>query len=800
MAFQSQKLTIVPSGLNLVPPGDQVGEGDCLELTGWWPGSKGRLQQARGWVLKNSGPVGKKLDTLAEAAARVYYAGEGSLFQVGRDAGGAAIDTGYDGAPLGVCAYADLLWVMNRAKQTRDDGTSTYPWAVEVPGQPTLAVSAGGGLVDGTHEYYITFVDKDGYESNPCATKTAACPPGAASVGTVSVVYGNDVITLSGGSWTSAIDGQQFQAAQDPGINYTVAFVDSTHATLDHPFEGATNTAALYTISASTNTSKVTLTRPAAATPARVASWNVYRASPGSGSVYGVNSAPIAYATSSYVDYGDGYHNQDQDTLIGNDVVMEGDHDPPPLARVMADTPYNGRLVVANSADHPNRIWYTPALRPSFFPGSANPQAGNWVDVGNDGDEIQHITVRPGMLIVYRHRSVWRIIGDFEDPSSTIAPLVPNAGVVGPRAVASTSTGDIALMKQGEGMGVYRISDWAQGIDAKVEPIFNGIASECYSAINLAAAATCAVGYQLGRLWISYPDGTNTYPNRVLTCNTDGEWFSRVGGFADFLHGSLFFLAAGNGKIWALDGGTGDEDGGNTPLAYQSGYLDAGNPDHEKSFGDLVISHNTRGADLTVKAKLNKGASTYTLATINSTTLTRQEIPMLYPTGPNTGMPIEAFNISVRIEGSGPKAFPGAIIDSPILLHYFLKPRKATTWDSGPTDHGQTGVKVVDALEIDYDGGALTLFYQSDLPGGTLAERSAGSTGISIPASSGRQVRRIILPASVNGRILRYQLYAQAATAPFLLYRVRVRALPVGVYVDGSFGDTWFTEPIAAGA
>src|SRR5690349_18792047 len=50
VAYKLQELKIVPNGLNLAPPGDQVASGDCLDLAGWWPSAVGKLQQTRGWT------------------------------------------------------------------------------------------------------------------------------------------------------------------------------------------------------------------------------------------------------------------------------------------------------------------------------------------------------------------------------------------------------------------------------------------------------------------------------------------------------------------------------------------------------------------------------------------------------------------------------------------------------------------------------------------------------------------------------------------------------------------------------
>src|SRR5581483_12009697 len=143
MAFEPLTLPIVPKGLNLVPPGDQVAEGDCLALTGWWPGSAGRLQQARGWVTKSGAGSAPNLDTLAECNGRIYYGGNGYLYQIGRDTGSPAyIDSGYDGKPLGVCAYQGFLWTMNQTKQSRDNGTQVMPWDVETPTQPSTSLAS----------------------------------------------------------------------------------------------------------------------------------------------------------------------------------------------------------------------------------------------------------------------------------------------------------------------------------------------------------------------------------------------------------------------------------------------------------------------------------------------------------------------------------------------------------------------------------------------------------------------------------------------------------------------------------
>ena len=78
----------------------------------------------------------------------------------------------------------------------------------------------------------------------------------------------------------------------------------------------------------------------------------------------------------------------------------------------------------------------------------------------------------------------------------------------------------------------------------------------------------------------------------------------------------------------------------------------------------------------------------------------------------------------------------------------------------------------------------------------TYAFRRSGSS--SAAAAPFGSAATSTVPSALAGRIYRYKLEASTPTG-FRLYRVRARALPVGMFVDGGFGDTWFTEPIAAG-
>lgn len=96
MAYKLNEQRITPGGLDLLVPSDQnprraaltdlvnVPQGECLDLTDWWPGADGHLEQAPQFTAVTSG-LTVSLHSLCSASGRTYYGGvDGKLYQAGR--------------------------------------------------------------------------------------------------------------------------------------------------------------------------------------------------------------------------------------------------------------------------------------------------------------------------------------------------------------------------------------------------------------------------------------------------------------------------------------------------------------------------------------------------------------------------------------------------------------------------------------------------------------------------------------------------------------------------------------------
>ena len=824
MAYKLRDIKLNPGSINLLAPGDQPPEGDCLNLTGFWPGNAGKLQQTTGWLGITQGYSLLPFNALAETAGRTYFGGGGKLY---RTSGGVDTPLGadYDSYPLGLLAFQGFMWIMNRAQQRKDNGTTLSAWT---PAPPLTPVVTDNALTP------VTLAVSSSQPDTPIGTGGSARVLfwTTDSVGNLQV---GDLVKLTGSSSaglnvTGPVD-EIFPGATDSLIKITVPIPAGTAAgtggsaaytsvgmpqgehaywiTWQYADLGESNpsgfpadiTGKKVTVSDAGHYVNVDATAAIAAVPAGVVGWNIYRQSPDMPSPYRLNENVLPLVRTFVFDYGDEIHRHDSQYLMdGLGIIMEGDHDPAPAASIMANQVYNGRIVVANSAAFPNRIWYTQPLQPSFFRGSGNPQDGDWVDVGTDrSDGILFMSVKPGMIVVYRAKSIWRVVGDFDDPNSRIEVAVPDLGIVGPRAVAASSLGD--YFRAPEGVHKYN-GDWAQKLSQKLDPIFREIPTENFGAELKAYRQNCALGLHGGRLWVSNTvGGTFNTESYILHLET-GRWFARRTGYGAYLDAGAEFYGAGVGDVMRLETGYREGNTSYTIVDYQSAYEDCGMPDHEKTWADLVVNHNTGGIWLDVECRTNKKATSLDVfqldAGITSTSMTKQILPLVYPgtyaVTELRGKPIRAYNLAVRIHGTGTTDVPGSVIETPMLLHYYLEARQGMVYDTDETDHGLGGVvKTVDMVEFDIDSsaGAGTLQIYSDVPGGAMAPRLGA--GVAIAQTTGRGTVRIVLTNPVEGKLLRY---VASTTKSLAVYEFRVRITPIGVHVDGSIGEVWDTRAI----
>jgi len=540
--------------------------------------------------------------------------------------------------------------------------------------------------------------------------------------------------------------------------------------------------------------------------PAGTTGCNIYRQVPAFGgpqadgqtAPYLLNQTPIPIATPSYNDSGDDINNAGDTSLLRFGVIIEADHDPVPLAAVVANQTYNNRIVVANTQDHPNRIYWTPPNQPAYFRGSGDPYTGDWVDVGTDSDdEIRAIVVRPSMLVIYRKKSIWRHTGDLGDPNAILEPACLDVGIAGVRGVASTAAGDYFVGTGGDAL--YRFTgDWPVKLSQKVEPLLRGFDAENFIGQDITQAAAACVGHFRGRVYLSYVPKSFPAPTLIFHVESD-RWFSSSTNYHVFQDCGDQLLGGGYAFLYQVEKQLGNA---STSLRFETQYQDCGQPDHEKTWGDLVLTHNTQGVTMTILVRLNQNLVSFTLATFSSSSRTVQIFPMVYPpdfvTTALRGKPIESLNAAVRIYGAGSTTGLPVMIESPMLLHYYLQARRAKTFDTGNTRHGLDGVGRIDQVEVDIDAsaGPATLNISSDIPGGVMTDRTGA---IAVPTSTGRQVFRLQPSSQIDGRLFRHQM---TTTTNFRLYAYRVRILPIGVYLDGAnpTSEFWYTLPMAPGA
>lgn len=159
--IERQTKRILPDGLNLITPTDA--ERGSLILQNARPDSAGEVR-SRGGTETLFTATGYVHTLYLSRDPEYRFLGVGTTTRQNTS----ALDTGYDGEPLFPINEDGYVWVMNRSKQTKHDGTTVTAWALTAPtAAPTLADAGAGEITGSEIRYYYTWANDDDHETNP---------------------------------------------------------------------------------------------------------------------------------------------------------------------------------------------------------------------------------------------------------------------------------------------------------------------------------------------------------------------------------------------------------------------------------------------------------------------------------------------------------------------------------------------------------------------------------------------------------------------------------------------------------
>jgi hypothetical protein len=525
-------------------------------------------------------------------------------------------------------------------------------------------------------------------------------------------------------------------------------------------------------------------------TDAQVTGANVYRQGLTLAVPYRLNPTPLATG----IDFQDGggddmAGNFSDASLLALDLQYETDHQDPPAARGIAG-PYFGKMLMWSSSDHPNRLWWSKTDTP-YFPGSGF-DTGNWVDVGEEGEDIIDVSIWPRMAIIYKANSVHRIVGDPDDIDSDVECI--SSGISLAAFKARARAGNLDYILAGEGIYSWN-GDAATKVSPTLDPLFKGESadtSNTLSGMDL-SRSSCCMAHRNGRLYFSYPEATHPDVNtRTLVLEiATGRWVSDSRAFsALYDEGPSGSLLAANTELFDLEDGYTDN-GTGIALAWHSGFRHQGAPENEKTYADLNLEIDTQGQAMTVTLLYNNNTSNESLGTVTSTGRT----PFTLNVG-SADLGTKARNVAVRITGTA-GSLPVTIYS--VTLHYYLNPRQTKTVDTDFSDWGTASAKEIDVVEVDYDfpepagndpDNPFTLALS------VFCDSTTATYTHTLPITTRRKKLELFITPNIVGRLVRVTI---TSDHNFQAWGARVRYRPLGVYLLGASQEYWTTQPVGIG-
>ena len=350
---------------------------------------------------------------------------------------------------------------------------------------------------------------------------------------------------------------------------------------------------------------KVQLTSiPTGSAGSGVTKRNIYRTQAG-GSTYYLIATIADNTTTTYLD------NTADVALIS---LGPTDNGIPPTTRFLAA--FANRMWYARNPTYKSRLYFTAITQSETSPNTTGvaPTHGAdieivpsdfWVDINkDDGDEITGLAVTLDSLIIFKSRSIWRLIGDNPE-NFTIMKVNADSGCIAPRSIARVET-LVYFLSGGDKPSIYA----TDGV--RVIPIGERIQTTLATDIDLSYISTAtAVRYKYNYVLIYRPTGGGYNSKGFIYDYIKDAWatignihyasvFSVWDGAGD--QGECYFGDASGGNVHRFDNGTSDN-GTEISSTWQSKFYDFGQPDTRKPIAQVVMLVKAGGNNITAEIR-----------------------------------------------------------------------------------------------------------------------------------------------------------------------------------------------------
>ena len=285
---------------------------------------------------------------------------------------------------------------------------------------------------------------------------------------------------------------------------------------------------------------------------------------------------------------------------------------PPSNAKYI--TAFKNRLWIANSSAGNSRLHYSAEGNPEDWTTTGITGAG-FIDINDDdGDVITGIAGVGNVLMVFKNRSIWKVVG--VNPPYSVLPVSSIIGCVGPKSILAIDNFCLFLSNS----GVYSVSeDRLAMMSYNIKPTIEALTST----VKIAAVA----GRSRSNYWLSYDsdaDGLND--SAYILEYISGIWFkySNIKGsrFVTRDDGSLI-LGGSDKVIVRLQEDTSNDESTAITMTWDSKDYVLGSFAKDKQLHDLflsaeVLSGGTYTAEHLIEGKLQTDSISFALDAINT--------------------------------------------------------------------------------------------------------------------------------------------------------------------------------------